>query len=200
MSATTSTCNEMIEWVRCKGCASDVTLNIGYAVEKRDAKFGWQRDGEREIDAFHDIFVLWTEILIQYARLFPALNFCDISFLDIFQRKGIAMFIYKGENICNYKEELCALYTLLNVFILLYNFSQIRNCKIILLHHCIMPLLLATEKIFYVSISVIHMEKTKAICETFPECTINEPDISMQRYYTDGIFFFVLVIHGYIKF
>lgn len=99
------------------------------------------------------------------------------------------MFIYKGENICNYKEELCALYTLLNVFILLYNFSQIRNCKIILLHHCIMPLLLATEKIFYVSISVIHMEKTKAICETFPECTINEPDISMQRYYTDGIFF-----------
>lgn len=36
---------------------------------------------------------------------------------------------------------------------------------------------------------VIHMEKTKAICKTFPECTINEPDISMQRYYTDGIFF-----------
>lgn len=33
------------------------------------------------------------------------------------------------------------------------------------------------------------MEKTKAICKTFPECTINEPDISMQRYYTDGIFF-----------
>lgn len=43
------------------------------------------------------------------------------------------------------------------------------------------------------------MEKTKAICKTFPECIINEPDISMQRYYTDGIFF-VLVIHGYIKF
>lgn len=42
------------------------------------------------------------------------------------------------------------------------------------------------------------MEKTKAICKTFPECTINEPDISMQRYYT--VYFFVLVIHGYIKF
>lgn len=114
MSATTSTCNEMIEWVRCKGCASDVTLNIGYAVEKRDAKFvdkGTEKERSMRF-AKSRHFVLWTEILIQYARLFLALNFCDISFLDIFQGKGIPMFKYKGVKIfaiiC--KEKLRALY------------------------------------------------------------------------------------------
>lgn len=49
--------------------------------------------------------------------------------------------------------------------------------------------------------SVIHMEKTKAICETFPE----ESAQLMNRYlYTTILYrrciFFVLVIHGYIKF
>lgn len=114
MSATTSTCNEMIEWVRCKGYASDVTLNIGYAVEKRDAKFvdkGTEKERSMRF-AKSRHFVLWTEILIQYARLFLALNFCDISFLDIFQGKGIPMFKYKGVKIfaiiC--KEKLRALY------------------------------------------------------------------------------------------
>lgn len=114
MSATTSTCNEMIEWVRCKGCASDVTLNIGYAVEKRDAKFvdkGTEKERSMRF-AKSRHFVLWTEILIQYARLFLALNFCDISFLDIFQGKGIPTFKYKGVKIfaiiC--KEKLRVLY------------------------------------------------------------------------------------------
>lgn len=114
MSATTSTCNGMIEWVRCKGCASDVTLNIGYAVEKRDAKFvdkGTEKERTMRF-AKSRHFVLWTEILIQYARLFLALNFCDISFLDIFQGKSIATFKYKSVKIFAIIKKNCVRYIL----------------------------------------------------------------------------------------
>lgn len=100
MSATTSTCNEMIEWVRCKGCASDVTLNIGYAVEKRDAKIvdkGTEKERSMRF-AKSRHFVLWTEILIQYARLFLALNFWHFFWIysreKVFQRLNIRVWKY----------------------------------------------------------------------------------------------------------
>lgn len=88
-------------WIRCWKARCTKLVDKGTEKE-RSMRFAKSRH-----------FVLWTGTKYWFtAHLFLALNFCDISFLDIFQRKVIEMFKYKGVKIFAiiYKEKSYLLY------------------------------------------------------------------------------------------